>query len=614
MSILSKLVTFKRLGLFNLINVAIYRVALRLGYFVKKQPITVSTQLAVDENHLKIFFEKPISLNKDEKLELDQLKAFGWLPIETSSPPNWLQSITSKSIIDKNTQHWSRISDFSLNIGDIKTVWELSRFDWAPYFAVQYNKSHDTEILAKLNDWLNDWYQNNPANQGVNWKCGQEASIRVMHLAATAYLLNANAPISSPLTQLIYQHLLRIVPTMPYAMAQDNNHGTSEAAAVYIGSLLLKQQPEFANNQHIATWLSKGQYWLENRTDKLISEDGAFSQNSVNYHRLMLDSISLVEFFRQQYNEEKFHSRFYQKMKKASQWLFLMTEEKTGRAPILGLNDGARLLPITSCDYLDYRPSVQWAFALFFGYWPYSKSDSYQQLSTLFPPNAVQESAIKTPRANELDSSFHFLENNIARCYLRTPNTKFRPGCSDALHIDLWIKDKNILLSTGSYSYNCEASLQNYFPSVEAHNTVQFDQLEQMPKLSRFLYTDWIKSKILHKSNSAICAQYQNPLKHKHIRELTLTETELVINDSISGFKEQAKLRWHLAPQNWQLIDSKLLSDTIKIEIVATTKITQIALVDGYQSRYYLQKETIPVLEVTLATAGKITTTISWLN
>ena len=35
--------------------------------------------------------------------------------------------------------------------------------------------------------------------------------------------------------ELVYIHLKRIESTISYAIAQDNNHGTSEAAALFIG-------------------------------------------------------------------------------------------------------------------------------------------------------------------------------------------------------------------------------------------------------------------------------------------------------------------------------------------------------------------------------------------
>ncbi|MFV7425598.1 heparinase II/III family protein, partial [Stenotrophomonas geniculata] len=89
----------------------------------------------------------------------------------------------------------------------------------------------------------------------------------------------------------IEAHLKRIEPTIDYAIAQDNNHGTSEAAALYIGGAFLnanKPLPQYKK------WQALGEKWLANRANKLIMHDGGFSQYSINYHRVMLDSYCLA--------------------------------------------------------------------------------------------------------------------------------------------------------------------------------------------------------------------------------------------------------------------------------------------------------------------------------
>mgnify|MGYP000421301801 CR=1 FL=1 len=607
MSIFSRLKTYSRLGIKNVVTVALYRTALGLSYFEKKQPIQ-----ALASQSETGFFTFPESESRSADIDQPQLKAFGWLTIETGQIPDWLKAVDSDQRVKNNAEHWSVLSDFELNIGDIKTVWELSRLDWLFYFALRYLKTGNNTYIEELNRWLDNWCLHNPANQGVNWKCGQEAAIRVMHLAASCYLLDQAHAVSNNLARLIYQHLMRIAPTLRYAMAQDNNHGTSEAAALYIGSMLLEQNMLFRGKSQLAKWQKSGKYWLENRARTLIAADGCFSQNSVNYHRLMLDTLSLAEFFRQHFNKEKFSSPFYEKVIKATHWLYLMTDAGSGKAPILGLNDGARLLPVTNCDYLDYRPSIQWAYSLFTNNFIYDTQSNYQQLTALFPANLAPCHSLHKAEPEQLKTGYQLLQNDFSRCYIRTPNLHFRPSGCDALHIDFWVKEKNVFVGTGSFSYNCEPQLQDYFPSVRAHNTVQFDHIEQMPRLSRFLYSHWIKTATHEKSPVFISASYQNYAKHKHQRELLLDSQSLTVTDKISGFHRQATLRWHLGAENWRLTENRLESKDIRIQISSDVKIKKIALVDGYQSRYYRQKEVIPVLEVTIALAGTITTRVNW--
>ena len=80
---------------------------------------------------------------------------------------------------------------------------------------------------------------------------------------------------------------------------------------------------------------------------------------------------------------------------------------------------------------------------------------------------------------------------------LRYPRFRYRPGHADALHLDLWLGDRNILRDGGTYSYNAERKWLNYFSGTQSHNTMQFDDLDQMPRLGRFLFGDWLKTSSL---------------------------------------------------------------------------------------------------------------------
>lgn len=611
MGILSKIQTYCRLGINNLFWVADYRIKLKKNHFVSTMPISVAK---VDSN--AVFF----SLNKKNsaaKSNITQptLKAFGWLNIHTNALPNWVQSLTNDKVVNNNACHWSILDDFSLEVGDVKSVWELSRFDWLLNFSLGHLSNNNSLFIDKINLWLNSWCEVNPVNQGVNWKCGQEASIRVLHLALACYLLKQHKSISPALGQLIFNHLQRIAPTIRYAMAQNNNHGTSEAAALFIGaSLLINNSTWQSNESHKKTlnkWSNQGRFWLENRSKVLINSDGCFSQNSVNYHRLMLDTLSLAEFFRNVFSEPLFSKPFYKKASLASLWLHAFVDPCTGDAPNMGHNDGANLLPLTLCDYRDFRPSVQFAYSLFQGCYPYPITGEYQQICTLLPVSVCQYQPQK--ELHTINTGFQLLKNSDSRVYIRTPNVKFRPGCCDALSVDFWLGSLNILKGTGSYSYNCPPNFQEYFPSVKAHNTVAFDQCEQMPKLSRFLYNNWLKTHTNKIAQNVLTTSYINNAKHKHIRKITLLTNSIEIEDQLSGFHKEIDLHWHLASLNWQQQGMHWRADNITIEIESPNPL-KAELVEGLESRYYLQNSKIPVLKVTMKTSGLLKTTIRWVS
>ena len=285
------------------------------------------------------------------------------------------------------------------------------------------------------------------------------------------------------LVELIKTHLFRIAPTIRYAIAQDNNHGTSEAAALFVGGAWLANfgVPEAKE------WAAIGRIWLEDRALRLIGPQGSFSQSSLNYHRLMLDTFCVVELWRQRNSLPTFSNSFYQRLRAATKWLMSLIEPNTGDGPNLGANDGARLLPITNADYRDYRPSVQLASVLF------NKSKAYQDghwnevLDWLQIPIPVERSPFPESLMAE-DGGFAMLRSEKVLAMLRYPRFRFRPSQADVLHVDLWIGAENILRDAGSYSYNTEDRWLNYFSGTASHNTIQFDDRDQMPRHSRFLF------------------------------------------------------------------------------------------------------------------------------
>src|SRR5690606_32161600 len=111
---------------------------------------------------------------------------------------------------------WWQIPDFDPETGDIKVIWEASRFDWVLAFA-QRMAAGDAKALDQMNQWLSDWCDKNPPYCGPNWKCGQEASIRIMHLAMASLLTGQHTASAGALLDLVRVHLQRIAPTISYA-------------------------------------------------------------------------------------------------------------------------------------------------------------------------------------------------------------------------------------------------------------------------------------------------------------------------------------------------------------------------------------------------------------
>jgi hypothetical protein len=153
---------------------------------------------------------------------------------------------------------------------------------------------------------------------------------------------------------------------------------------------------------------------------------------------------------------------------------------------------------------------------------------------------------------------------------------------------------------------------------VRGHSTVQFDGREPMPRLGRFLWGAWLETADLappRESAAAVsvAASYRDWRGARHARRVTLGDQELIVEDTVTGFAKSAVLRWRLRPGAWQLDGCTVADGAVRLAVTADVPVVRCALVEGWESRFYLRRTPLPVLEVEIATAGRLTTRCTWL-
>ncbi|KZZ48357.1 hypothetical protein A3758_13850 [Oleiphilus sp. HI0118] len=630
-----KLKAVQALGFVSVARALLYRVSLlsglnpvkRIKHPLPEAPFfnatnSSSTSAANLEGNTQWGLYRESDVGKDSTKN-NALSYFGWfaVPHDADQPPNWFYDPFNETSFEHTAKPWWLIPDFVEPGADIKSIWELSRFDWLIPLSQRAARG-ELSALDQLNSWLADWVEQNPPYMGPNWKCGQEASIRVMHLSIAALLLQQHNGALQSLTSLIEMHLKRIRPTLMYALAQDNNHGTSEAAALWLGGsfLALNGGDQLEKDQANGKRYQKlGARFLNERVRALIMDDGSFSQYSVTYHRLMLETMSLCEVWARIFDAPVFSEQSLARIALATHWLASMVIEDTGDAPNMGANDGAHLLPLTDAGYRDFRPTVNLASVLFCSHAPCknataleqikwfgfeTKDFAYEVASGEGAHASVPEDAHKKTKAltHFADGGFIKIKQDDLSVFFRYPRFQFRPGQCDSLHVDVWCGGENILRDAGSYSYNAPANMLEYFNGPAGHNTIEFDHRAAMPKLSRFLYGEWLKPegvRVSDETKTTSCeAGYRDWQGVSHQRTLSFRGRTLTVVDTCAGFTENAVLRWRLINADWQVNDSSIASDAASITISSDQTPLRLELVTGYESRYYLQKTELPVLEV----------------
>jgi hypothetical protein len=602
--------TYWRLGAGNLARVALYRARVKAGLFpadAKDSAVPAGPFFAPSPAGLP-----PMPPPGDDWVRMGVAFGHHRFPV-TDAPPCWFNDPLSDRVFPDPQRRWTRIGDFEPAFGDIKRVWELSRWSWLPSLA-QHARSDIPGAIDRLNQWVSDWCRANPPWHGPNWKCGQESSIRIMH-AAMADLLLADAP-RAPQPALAWwldHSLTRIAPTMSYARAQDNNHGTSEAAGLFIGGDWLGMTG--GSDARAARWHRQGRAALEERVGALIADDGSFSQHSVTYHRMMLDTQSMCELWRRARCLPRFSDRFYARAASAVGWLRAMIADPGGDAINLGANDGAMLLPIAGNAYRDFRPSASLAGALFTDQRLFADDGSSRLLAWFGLTTAAP---LVEPPSSALfgDGGYATLRASDALAVLRFGRFRYRPSQCDVNHVDLWVGGEAILRDGGTYSYNDGDEWITYFGGAVGHNSVVFDGQEQMRRLGRFLLGDWIHSDITPEYDdkgrlTAIAASHRTAGGARHRRRIQLEPKMLRVEDRIDGFDRLAELRWRLVPGDWRIEGLCATNGSVRIIIEAELD-AALAIEAGYESRHYLERTAVPILVVTCHAPQTVTTTVEW--
>ena len=293
------------------------------------------------------------------------------------------------------------------------------------------------------------------------------------------------------LAQMIAISGQRISANLSYALSQNNNHGISEGVGLWTIGLLF---PELRAAQ---TWRDTGRQVLETQGKRLIYDDGSFSQHSVNYHRVMLHdyiwSLRLA-----QLHGHRLHEDLYERMSKATDWLYQIQDETSGCVPYYGQNDGALVLPLSNCDYQDFRPVIQAAHYLANKTRCYESGPWDEDLLWLFGVDAVQAPVVSSERTDlqAKDGGYYTIRSSQSFAFVRCGSFRHRPGQADMLHVDLWWRGQNIARDAGTYSYNAAPPWDNPLAHSVYHNTVTVDGMDQMERVDKFLWLPWVRGKV----------------------------------------------------------------------------------------------------------------------
>lgn len=380
---------------------------------------------------------------------------------------------------------------------DIKDIWEPGRFSWI-YDLVRLGVlADDPEDFRLAHQFVTlgvrEWLGANPPFSGVQWSCGQETAIRAL---AILYAESNLAPGDHALLELLAMSGERIADAIGYGISQRNNHGISEAAGlVCIGTRLRGAHPEASR------WERKGTRLLRRLVLEQFAEDGWYIQHSFNYARLALQMVTAAEAALLG-QDETLGPRVRARILVAKELLERVMDPASGEVPNYGANDGAYALPVAVNRYCDFRPALVMAAAVFRLPGCDGRSECEDVMAWLGAPSAridstsvdqggVSTSQVEHPTIRCGSSGWVSVVTERVRVFLRAGEYHSRPSHSDALHLDIRIDGRQVVVDPGTVSYNGAPPWRNALRFAAVHNGPIINGEDPALSGPRFLWWTW---------------------------------------------------------------------------------------------------------------------------
>ena len=462
-----------------------------------------------------------------------KITAFSSRVLDYGSPIRWNLNPTTGCSVDMRLK-WYEIPDFDPMRGDIKVIWEASRFTHFYSFARAYLLTGKERYYQAFSDQLERWLETNPYGYGPNYKCGQECGLRMINAWMVYTVFRECGCILSKdkrnIEELIRRCYRKIGSDFFYAhRCIRNNHTLSELCGMILGAWACKEEAR----------LKRAYRWLNEEIRKQFFADGGYRQYSYTYQRL---ALQLMEFVLKiepltGYGLEKGNQ---ERLAKSAAMLYQLQNEE-GDVPNYGSNDGALIFPVHSCSYRDFRPVTDGIMKSIKGRSLYPEGKYWEEALWFWPAQKRMKPQTRLERKSRIypDCGCYIMRHGSAMAVLYQQEFDTRPAQMDQLHIDLWVKGVNVLCDSGTYSYAEEEG--KLLALTGSHNTVKVKGVEQMRKTGAFLIYGWPRSEILTTDENRFSGRMVSVNGYVHQRDVFYKGQRILIRDTVetTGWNEK---------------------------------------------------------------------------
>jgi heparinase II/III-like protein len=557
-----------------------------------------------------------------------RIVCFGRTPADYGDPIDWHRS-PATGITWNPALRWFSALNADTG-GDVKDCWEVARFPHAyqiaraAAFFPERAEGYAAGLLAQFEQFT----AQNPVGFGIHWASGQEVGFRMLAwlfaldtlLLRTAAGRNAAQPVAAALiagARHIERHL-------GYAkIAVYNNHLLSEAVALFAVGVLLPDAPGALR------WRAGGRTILEAEAGRQFYADGAYIQQSHNYHRVALQDYLWACTFARSMGDPP-PASWLRALERSLDLLVAHQNPADGRLPNYGSNDGALPSVLSTCDFSDMRPTLQAVSLLVRGERLYEAGPWDEEAAWFLGVRALDAPVRKLHRRSVsfAVTGYHVLRGIDERTFssFRCGTLRDRFSQIDMLHLDVWWRGHNVLVDPGSFQYNGAPKWHEHFMRTASHNTIVVDGRDQMLHHRKFKVLYWTKAQLLAFHDEPAWAVTEgehygykrHPGRAIHRRSILFLKDDLwVVVDRVGGEGDHdVRLHWLGGAFPWTVASGHALELTtpdgpFSVSVYSADGAPEAATVvagadappRGWLSRYYREKVAVPSLVVEKRTA-----------
>lgn len=495
---------------------------------------------------------------------------------------NWRRDYLNN--IDSELKYYFLIDKQNYNLfGDIKYVWELSRFYHLPILAINSVQNHDKELANKIQNQLKEWINQNPYLMTINWKSGIEIGIRLINWSISISILNKKGYLNESFKNIYRKSVFEHAYYLKFHLSKyssANNHLIAELVGLMFAGHHL-------GNKIGDKWFDYAYNELAKQIDNQFMSDGGNREQAIHYHTLTLD-LYQVAYKLLQNRGEKISENLSERIEIAGD--FLENYFKHLGANIeFGDSDSSFVLYNPFDKDFDHYESVITTSSIEFSdkRTILTKNKRIDFRNQLFYSNKKLNKINYKQLKGEKSFSYKYLEDS-GYFFIKNKKTKVvfdvgflgmgkmaAHGHADALHVSLSMNNQPILVDPGTYQYHRKyEKWRNYFRSTAAHNTITINGMSQAELLGRM---NWGKrynvniEEVYDSNDKFIAVASHDGYKSQktdvfHRRRVIVNKESDVINidDDLKGKEEfQYDFHLHFHPS---VTDIELLSNMVVIK------------------------------------------------